>query len=321
MVVGRQAPRVREKETMTQETTIPVTPMTQLYWEIHSSQKKRLAMATDYAADPRILVKKFEESRKQFEREFTSWSAFPFHDRNDPLHYKAFETPISRTRDLAAALGQEMMGKEHPPATWKVGNAPKLSFIYLDREIQPARTNVETAFTEVQGAPAKAPKKLSFDLLLANAKDRTPIVCEVKLTTERDDNGKLRRSTDKDPFFALMQVLTSTAHLATKPQIERLKDRQNYKLNLDDGRFDVYVMIHGRPAENAKYWHKILVKSKELAHKLISQPEIEPVIRKIEFLDVHAKRGTENRTDSDLNPWFPYPRVGSEEFTLNFNRI
>lgn len=316
---GRLAIRVSEKGIMADETEIPVTSITELYWAVHSSQKQRLAMATEYAADPRILAEKFHESRKQFEAEFTGWSAFPFHTRKDPLAFKIGETPVKRTRDLAAALGQEMKSGDHPPVTWKVQNAPELSFIYLDREIQPARTNVETAFKEVQGAPEKAPKKLSLDLLLANANNRTPIVCEVKLTTDRDDDGKLRLSADKDPFFALIQVLASTAHLATEPQIKRLSD--NYDVDVDDGRLDVYVMIRGQPAEKAKYWFKILAKTRELAEKLLGEPEINQAIGQIEFLDVEAKRDQGNRTDTDLNPWFHHPPAKSNEFTLNFSRI
>lgn len=293
--------------------------MTQLYWETHSSQKKRLAKATEYANDPRTLADKFDRSRRQFEKEFTGWSAFPFHTRNDPLEFKVGDTPVARTRDLAAALNQEFERNDHPQVTWRVQNAPKLAFTYLDREIQPARTDKQTAFTEVQGAPDKAPKKLSLDLLLASKADRIPIVCEVKLTTERDSDGKRRLSTDKDPFFALIQVLTSTAHLATEPQLERLSS--NYPVDVDKGLFDVFVMIRGRPAENAKYWFTILTETKKLAEKLLGEPQINQVIRKIEFLDVEAKRGIDNQANTDLNPWFHYPSPKSDEFTLNFSLI
>lgn len=308
---------------MTEELLIPVTPMTRLYWEVHFSQKQRLAKADEYVKRPETLAAKFIESRNQFGREF-DWSEFPFHKRKDPRAFKAGASPVKRTRDLACALlrktpdGQPL--DENGPIAWKVQNAPLLSFSYVDREIQPARTDVETSFAKVKDAPAKAPKKLSFDLLLANASDRTPIVCEVKLTTERDDRGKLRLSTDKDPFFALIQVLTSTAHLATRSQLRRLESYGAF--DLGEGRFDVYVMIRGQPAEKAKYWFKLRDRAREVADELLGIPEIRSVIRRIEFLEIEAKQGFETRSADDLNPWFGYPVLtDSPKFTLNFNRF
>ena len=183
---------------------IPLTPLLRYFratfpeprgraWGNH-----RIAEAERLLAHPEKLPMLFDESVQQVENEYRNYQ--PFHPVGHVFGYAKTGEPhgvgLNGTVDVAARLA----GKD----VWDVGGCPRLSFRFIDREVEITRSR--------PGDPeAKANlSKLVVDLFLANAHDRTPILCELKL----------RR--DECAFYALVQLLTQASYATTVSQRERL---------------------------------------------------------------------------------------------------
>jgi hypothetical protein len=227
-------------------------------------EQEQTALAELHAADPARLVRRFEASVATVAAypaivdPADPASPLPFHDRIDrKLPDPQPDDPIERTEHFASRLAKD--------GIQKVADAPELDFRYVDREIFPLRTTAK-------GAPRAATRRL--DLLLASA-DGLPIA------------GELKIGSDKPTYFALIQALMYAAELSSAEQLNRLA--KTYTLAEfawpDGGPFlDVFV-IALKPPTGGRFRKKSFEASKQVSCKLVADPRINSVIRRIAYLE------------------------------------
>jgi hypothetical protein len=224
----------------------------------------RVAEAKRLLAHPAELATLFAESVAIVEAEYRNYQPFyPEYHRFGCAKGKEHGEPLRATVDVAARLSKREV--------WAVPDNPQLSFRYLDREIQIARS--KPAPPELASGST-----LLLDLFLANAQDRTPILCELKLRK------------DQCALYALIQVLTQAAYAATASQRERLVlfgSRPEFVLREalpnKPATLDLYILLVEKP-EVAPYTdiHELAV---ELSKKLIVNSLVGRRIRRIAWIE------------------------------------
>ena len=224
----------------------------------------RISEAERWLADPGALAAWFDESVEIVASEYRNYQ--PFHPTGHTFGYRG-KTGIRHgdelryTVDVAARLAKREL--------WHVDGNSRLDFRYIDREVPLARAKPK---------PEQDPGSLlEVDLFLANARDRTPILAEVKI------------GTDECPFYALTQLLTQAAYAVTPSQRERLVlfgSRPDFVLlEAVDGtpaRTDLYVLLVN-PPENPPYGDLLTV-AIALSRNLMRDPRIANRIRRIAWL-------------------------------------
>lgn len=246
----------------------PLTEMLGLYRGLAARGQSGLtaheALAKDWCENPRKLAVPFLLSVAQFSRYGNDQQSF--HDGPLAPEWTA-ETDANR---YTTAHFASWLDTSEP---WSVDDAPELAFRYVDRELDCMRTSPGVNLED--GTPSKMALKL--DLLLANADDGTPIVAELKIRK------------DQNPFYGLVQALAATAVLVTAAQRARLRNIYGLDAALRIGGpyVDVYVIL-SEPPRTGK-WTPILERSLVLADRLVAQPEVSALVRRIEFL--HAEGG------------------------------
>lgn len=176
----------------------------------------------------------------------------------------------SSTGVIAAEIGQPKKGNEIvEQKEWAVEGHPELHFKYVEREIVTARAvRPDTG----KGAYIAGVPPVSADLLLVNAVDSTPIVCEVKL--RRDENA----------LFALVQSLAAVAQLTSTPQRERL--RAQYPDSFGEttpSLFDVYVLMVEKPTTGIPT--EFMTMALDRAEELRKSRALNEWIRRIAFIE------------------------------------
>jgi hypothetical protein len=255
---------------------IPVTPLAQEYRRLLKlSQPQRLKRAEQLIRRPASLAKAFRDSRRQF----TSFD-HPDEDFYDPVpkRTKLPEKPkgLGSTVEVAARLSggpKRVLGDD------------RLSFIYIDRELVPARTKSGAVFADGKSIRSG----LRLDLLLANRHDGTPIIGEVKVAQ------------DKDPFFALIQALTHAAYLSTPSQLKRLARVYSKKKIKVGKKLDVYLLLAQAPAA-ATYWFELREAARRLAARLIDQKAMTDGVRRIAAVDLDLIDGRMRVSKRFSNP-------------------
>jgi hypothetical protein len=234
------------------------------------SEEEQLALARLYAGSGFVrLVERFQKS-------VDTVAAYPldlvsFNDRTMEHEMSVLGVPkppaaIVKTNDIAAHLFGHRVHR--------VVNDPTLSFSYLDREVFALR---HTAPDEWR------PPERNIDLLLASA-DRFPIV------------GELKIAGDKPTFYALVQALMYAAELSSASQRERLVT--HYRRHLQDGPLqsttgpflDIYVIAFMPPTTGA-FRDDAFQVSSAIARKLLEEPVVNSVIRRIAYLEALAEEG------------------------------
>ncbi|MGH2965812.1 MAG: hypothetical protein ACRDMH_10590 [Solirubrobacterales bacterium] len=176
--------------------------------------------------------------------------------------------------------------EKHPDRRWDVLGDDSLSFYYLDRELVSTRAPGERL--EGGRSTRLGPR---LDLLLANARDGTPIVGELKVTAKRkprpgDPPGyeQRRAGPDKDPFYGLIQGLASAAYLLPRNQLSRLRRHDPGKrLELRRRRVDVYILV-GEEPEASRPWFELRDRAQRLSEAIL--PGIAGHVRTIACLDL-----------------------------------
>jgi hypothetical protein len=255
---------------------IPLTKMALRYGKTKSlSDAKRRDEAKKLADDPAPLARDFADSVRQFGAEYDRPDEPFFPTPRDPPHPK-----ISRTEDLAWLL-------------WKQGMLPvddsELDADYVEYELVATRTPGRATFEKLPGqTKAKTARSaLRLDLLLANHSDRTPVVAEVK------------RRRDKDPYTALVQMLTSLAHLATPSQYQRLRNNfseARFAVN-DPPRIDGYVLLYDFGKDKSTYLKELDRYAREISKELVNLPGMTPRLRRLACLDLNLNRGGDLHAD------------------------
>jgi hypothetical protein len=205
------------------------------------------------------LARELAESRAAFAAAFKVSESFypPCTRRIEPGR----GIDLDSGHDLAARLA----------GTWLVDKHPDLDFVYIDREIPVARRSDHPRLKSTAG--------LTTDLILANARDRTPIVAEVKRTRLLDLN-----QADRNPIYALYQALGAATLLATPSQLDRLRKFQRYEFDLttEHDLLDIYLIGLNRPT--GTYMDELLDLSSTIAERLLAQPETAAFLRQIVYL-------------------------------------
>ena len=150
-------------------------------------------------------------------------------------------------------------------------NSEPASIEYVGREIRPCRTTENATY--VDGLPAAAQRQL--DLLLVG-KGKQPSLGEVKVRG------------DKNPFYALIQLLMYASELLSEYQRARLLNSfpgvfaENYKS------LDLYIVLHKYNCRG-KVKEEILEQTRLLSKKLIKFSRFNKHIRSIHCIDVKLK--------------------------------
>lgn len=111
---------------------------------------------------------------------------------------------------------------------------------------------------------------MSLDLLLATP-DARPIACELKLRG------------DQPAYYALIQALMYAIELSGENQRRRLaKYHDTIELDPDDLRLDVMIMAF--ETEDGTYWPEMYESTKVISEKLIDEPAVSAVIRRISYV-------------------------------------
>ncbi len=150
----------------------------------------------------------------------------------------------------------------------RVRNSPSLSFEFIQNEIVPER------------ATGTHRRGRRVDWLLRNVEDHVPILAELKLDS------------DKDPFFALVQLLMYGAMLSTGAQHERLRkhvDKLSQWSNEGDlgARIDLYVVLVDHVHRDSPF----TAHAEKVAAKLIGDPRVSTKIRRIACLETARSTG------------------------------
>lgn len=253
---------------------VPFTPMAKAYDDLLKIKgrvdgrgvlERRLAASDDYLDDPGQLVRAFEQSVAASDRFFTANSqrAKPFFPARKPL---TRQPGLGNTAEVSALF--QKFGRHR----WQVDDAPDLDFIFLEREL---------VVTQARGLRLAGGRSTRLgprmDLLLANADDGTPIVCELKVTS-------VKGSPDKDPFFALIQSLACASYLLPTNQLARLRHHDaECVLASELERVDVYVMTIDEPSRS-RFWFKLRDRAEDLAEAVA--PHLRHWVRRIAFIEL-----------------------------------
>lgn len=241
---------------------IPVTPLAEEYRRLLKlSQRQRLERAEQLIRRPASLAKAFSDSRQQF-------ASFDHagEDFYDPVPPRT--TLPKKPKGLGSTV--EVAARLSGQGPKRVLGDDRLSFVYIDRELVPARTKSGAVFADGKSIRSG----LRLDLLLANRHNGAPIIGEVKVAQ------------DKDPFFALIQALTHAAHLSTPSQLKRLARVYSKKKTIKVGKkLDVYLLLAEAPAA-ATYWFELREAARRLAARLVEQEPITDGVRRIAAVDL-----------------------------------
>ncbi len=261
---------------------IPLTDLRSLYgmFDLFSSMECQRAMAEEALRDnnPGILAEKFQKSVERFSR--YSNIEEPFYPGSsarkelpDPAQIDSIDGGLSLTAFLKSAASAQVIDN------------PNLDFCFVERELVPARTTGNAVFENDE--PSIRVRRL--DWLLANAQDRLPIITELKV------------GNDKNPFYALMQVLMYAAELATPNQLTRLQRHypDRFSIPASDGTahgpvLDAYIVLSNYNSRSG-IRQEILETTNQLCQRLVGEKAISKYIRRIACLDVTLEEGRKLR--------------------------
>ena len=264
--------------------TVPLTPMARYYARLKDELgglKRHREEADRILAEPGQLVAWFKESIEATQEFFGS------NPRQGDRFYEARPKPPDRAPGLADTESLGRLFMDHPGRRWDVDD-DELSFYFVDRELVATRAPGFRLETKA-GTTTSTRNGLRLDLLLRNANDAIPILAEVKIAR------------DKDPFFGLIQALTAASYIQPEAQRARLKLHDD-KLDTDQGRLDVYVVLAREPGASA-HWFDLRDRAEELAEKI--GPELGSWVRRIAGVDLIE--GPEGSSGLRIEKRFSYP--------------
>lgn len=256
---------------------IPTTAMMGRYRKLRKqSAAKRLRYAEELLDHPERLAEDFASSVARFR----SYGQVDFAFAAPRLTRAADEMkrsgdialPLEVQRTLTPTDGPARLDEHDAGAAVTPVPAARLACTFVDREllVQRTRNPAQWENGRANGGGVRV------DVLLADAADRTPIVGEVKLPG------------DMDPFFALIEALTCTAHLATPNQYERLRRQLAFPaLEALTPRLDVAILHDDR---DGTYWTEpprgrnlaeLEAATTALAPRLLAQDGIAASVRRI----------------------------------------
>ncbi len=144
-----------------------------------------------------------------------------------------------------------------------VDNNKHLNFKYVEREVSTIRT---TKATFNSGKSGKSSGTGGLDFIGLNSTDRLPILGEVKIDS------------DKNVFYALIQLLTYLSEICTANQIKRINNSnlfgKNVEFNLNP-KFYLYILLTELKGEHKR----IFLETTKLAENLKKEiSEIQDIV-------------------------------------------
>jgi len=134
--------------------------------------------------------------------------------------------PKARKPDGGTGVVTDRLAAHHPVAVSKL---VLYEFEYMHREVNPLRT---TRGKFVDGTPATPTGKGGIDYVaLLDGRSPTPILGEIKV------------GSDKDAYYAFVQLLTYLSELSSKAQITRANKFLFNSRLVDPVRFDLHIML------------------------------------------------------------------------------
>ena len=246
---------------------IPTTELRDFYNILKMlSTNTRLNISKDFNRKENYinLCEIYRQSKKHFEKYINIEN--PFISNNDrEILPKIPISNINKTNEIIAIFKKN--GKSNI-----VQNGDNYTFEYIEKEISPIRTTDAIFDT---GKPGKSSGQGGLDFIGWNKND-IPILGEIKIKD------------DKDPFFALIQLLTYSSELSTDNQIKRIKERKlfgnnrNFKLP-----FYLYIVLSDYNESNKKR-NELLSNAKSIAEKIV--PKVDDV-KEVVFLKMDSPDG------------------------------
>tara|TARA_R110002072_G_scaffold7503_2_gene40964 strand:- start:762112 stop:762882 length:771 start_codon:yes stop_codon:yes gene_type:complete len=202
------------------------------------------------------LIKIFEESQVHFAK-YSSNDSFTSASKRKALPSLPIHT-IKRTNDFVAILESNK--------TNKINKNPDFDFVFIDREISPFRTTGGIKFET--GKSGKSSGTGGLDFIGKNIKNGLPIIGEIKV------------GNDKNPFFAVIQLLTYLSELTTNNQLERIRSTNLFKNRTTKVKSDIfylYILLSNYNL-NSPLKKKLLNESQKLAQKLKEIGNIKDIV-------------------------------------------
>lgn len=252
------APAPRERHVV-----VPTIPLRSLYdlFVALSPRDAQEHLARALALYPHKLAKLFDESVRSFAAFNNPDEGFTG-NTDDRSQVPAPDDP----RNAASDVEVSALLKKHHANRGLVENARHLDFEVVEREIVPER------------ATGTGKRGRRIDWLAMNALDRTPILAELKVKE------------DKNPFYALVQLLLYAATLSTGPQQERLRRHfptlkalpppPSEDASVAQARFDLYIVL----VEFPTHLRPFLELARSTAQALVGDPRIASRVRRIACL-------------------------------------
>jgi hypothetical protein len=240
----------------TPPSAIPRTAMRSLFQECrtHTSLDSQARWARQLT--PTALASAFTTSVDQF-RSYRNVE--PFYPATRPaLPVPSPGQRILDNRDLAILLNAQK--------TAVVVNDPSLNFRYVDYEVVPARNTGRATYADGK----KGTTWVRLDQLLVVER---PAIAEVKLRN------------DKNPFYALVQVLTAAAELLTPAQRDRLGQHYPQLGAISDPTVDIYVITY-RSHENGPTWHQLRDQTEDMCRALSAIRAVRQHIARFALLEL-----------------------------------
>lgn len=244
---------------------VPVTPLLRFYLELKNNpggSTMRRDEARRVAAAPQVLVEQFAASVQRVDEFFTA------HPRADDRFYPK-PRDLDRAPGLSSTPALGRLLSDDRARRWPVDDED-LSFLYVDRELTVTRAPGFLLEREDGGPPQTTRNGPSLDLLLRNAADDKPILAEVKI--ERD----------KDPFFALVQVLMAVAYLQPGPQRRRL-GLHDPDFDLAEETLDAYLLLTKFEGDSG-FWAEVLALTLQIAADVAG--DLSQWVRRISVIDL-----------------------------------
>ena len=246
-------------------TRLPISELRQYYEALVGllKEQEQTALAEVHADNPTHLANRFRRSIEGLAQHPKINEPFYDSERADPADPDNRATSIGDIKSTLQFAAELCDGRSR-----RVTGGELLAFRYVDREISPLRSK----HTRREDRVARR----SLDLLLANARDNTPIFAELKLRG------------DRPTYFALVQLLMLVAEFLPARQRERGAKFQPPAGNLAwpaAGPFaDAYIVAF-EPPTTGKYRQRSFDATARICEKLIARPDVSSIIRRIAYIE------------------------------------
>jgi len=206
----------------------------------YRAQEARVHLAQSYIEHPEELASKFFRSVKEFSSYENLAESLIGTKRTDPNDVTTIEQILSGPK-AAAYLARTLPDR-------KLTIEGLGTYVYVDREIVPARTTAGKRATMANRfddeRKTRSTGAMKADLLLRSRPAGRPAIGEVKVSTAKGD--------DADPVYALVQALALASQLASTAQRSRLRVITPERTSLRKGRLTFSSSSSSSPRARAR---------------------------------------------------------------------